>query len=484
MTREALALDRRMALPWPLLGAVGACVLTGAALVAVGPIVALGIVGLLGIFLLIRRPGIGLAVLLVSTILLEDDPYGFLPITARFYEGPPSANEVIMATATVGVLLDLGIRHRLPVLPEPFTVPLAFLGLAFVAGTVNGQFVGGDISEALWVVRPIGYMVLVSFLVVNLLGDRRRVMLFAVGAAVLAVVKGFEGSIAWVLGAGRPLEDGGSFVGTVLTYYEPTANFLMLLFLLGCAAALLMRVPLPLWMKVSWPFVLAAFLLSFRRNFWIAAALALVLLILLTSGIPGRRLVFPTFLALGAAIWIAVAAGGATYVQGPLVERAQSLAPTELDARKQDVYRLQEVKNVLLEIKHHPIAGLGLGVPWSAVDNPLPEEHDGGRYYTHVLVLHYWLKFGLLGLAAYIFVMGAAILSSVRIWRFARDAWLKVAGLATAAGLVALMVAETTGSFTGVDYRFSVLIGALIGWLSAARMHGLGGNRPGAGATG
>jgi hypothetical protein len=39
------------------------------------------------------------------------------------------------------------------------------------------------------------------------------------------------------------------------------------------------------------------------------------------------------------------------------------------------------------------------------------------------------------------------------------------------------MVAETTGSFTGADYRFSVIIGALLGWLAAARIYGISGPR-------
>ena len=102
-----------------------------------------------------RRPGIGLTALLVTTVLLEDDPFGFLPITAKFYEGPPSINEVVMATATVGVLLDLGIRHRLPVLPEPFTLPLAFMGLAFLAGTTSREATsprcsGRSARSAIW----------------------------------------------------------------------------------------------------------------------------------------------------------------------------------------------------------------------------------------------------------------------------------------------------------------------------------------------
>jgi hypothetical protein len=475
VTAATLAFRRAAGPVWTPLAALGAVVVVAVGLVFIGPVVAVGIVGLLGVILLIRRPGVGLAALLATTILLEDDPFGFLPITAKFYEGPPSINEVVMATATVGVLLDLGIKHRLPVLPEPFTLPLALFGLALLAGTVTGHSAAGDFNEVLWMIRPLGYLVLVSFLTVNLLTDRRRVWLFAVAAGALAAFKGAEGLVFWAAGAAPPLEEGGSFIGTILTYYEPTTNLLLMFFLLAGACALLMRVPLPLWMKLSTPVVFLAFVFSFRRSFWIALVLALVLSIMLTSGIRGRRLVFPTMIALIASVWIAIAAGGATTLNSPIVERASSLAPTKLDARKQDVYRLQEMRNVLLAIKNHPITGLGLGVPWSAVENPMPEEHPGGRFYTHIVLLHHWLKLGLLGAAAYLWLMIAMILTSIRLWRFSDDKWLSVIGLAVATSLVGLMVVETTGSFTGVDYRFSVIFGGIIGWLAAARMHGLRG---------
>ncbi|HVD24419.1 MAG TPA: O-antigen ligase family protein [Gaiellaceae bacterium] len=465
------AFGRATGSAWTPLAALGAVGAVAAGLVFIGPVVGLAIVGLLGVLLLIRRPGIGLAVLLVTTVALESDPYGFLPITAKYYVGPPSINEVVMATATAGVLLDMGIKRRLPLLPEPFTVPLALLVLAVMAGTVTGHFSNGSFSEVLWVLRPVGYLILVSFLTVNLLRNLRDVKVFGGVAAGLAVYKGVEGCIAWFSGSGRNLD------GTAITFYEPTANFVMLLFLVGVASALLQRIPLPLWVKLSTPFVLVSFTLALRRNFWIAGTLAILLTIMLTSGIRGRRLVFPTVLVLIGAVWIALAAGGGAQVQGPLAERARALAPSTVNARKEDVYRLQEIKNVIIEIRNHPIAGLGLGVPWSAVDHPLPEEHPGGRYYTHVAVFWYWIKFGLIGVAAYLWLMAAAVLTAIRVWRFTFDTFLKVVGLAVATSLAGLMVAETTGTFTGADYRFSVIMGALLGWLAAARMHGLSGPR-------
>ena len=134
------AFGRATGSAWTPLAALGAVGAVAAGLVFIGPVVGLAIVGLLGVLLLIRRPGTGLAVLLVTTVALESDPYGFLPITAKYYVGPPSINEVVMATATAGVLLDMGIKRRLPLLPEPFTVPLALLVLAVMAGTVTGHF--------------------------------------------------------------------------------------------------------------------------------------------------------------------------------------------------------------------------------------------------------------------------------------------------------------------------------------------------------
>jgi hypothetical protein len=93
----------------------------------------------------------------------------------------------------------------------------------------------------------------------------------------------------------------------------------------------------------------------------------------------------------------------------------------------------------------------------------------GGQNYTHALVLWYWLKLGLLGLAAYAWLTLAAVVTAYKLWRDAGDPRVRVAGLALAAGLVGLAVAETTGSFTGVESRLTMFVGATLGWLAAAQ---------------
>ena len=112
--------------------------------------------------------------------------------------------------------------------------------------------------------------------------------------------------------------------------------------------------------------------------------------------------------------------------------------------------------------------GIGLGVPWS-LTQPLPVELEGGRLYTHTVVLWYWLKLGLAGLAAYVWLMVAAVVTALAVARRSRSDVVRAAALALAAVLIGMTVAETSGSFTGVSDRYTILVALCLGWLAAAR---------------
>jgi O-antigen ligase len=301
----------------------------------------------------------------------------------------------------------------------------------------------------------------VPVLVVNVLRSRRDVERAAAVAGALAAVKGIEGMAAWLLGKGPRV------YGTTLTYYSPTANWLMLLFVLCVLAAVLMRVPLPLWARLTAPIAFAALALSFRRNFWIAAALGIVLVVLLARAPISRRLAVPATVVAIAALAIAVTSGSGGRGQNPVIERATSLSPAKLQANTTDRYRIDEERNVLAELRAHPVLGLGLGVPWKA-RYALSEEHEGGRLYTHVVALWYWLKLGAVGLLAYVWLMAAGIIGAHRLSARGATPLLRAVGLGVAVGFLGLAVAETTGSFTGVDVRFTILVPVVLGWVAAA----------------
>ena len=102
--------------------------------------------------------------------------------------------------------------------------------------------------------------------------------------AGLAILKGGLGLGAYALGRGPTLDAGGS----VITYYEPLANFVLMLFSIGVIVAILARVHVPVWIWAAWIICNASLVLSFRRSFWIAALLGVAVAVLFGIGRLGR----------------------------------------------------------------------------------------------------------------------------------------------------------------------------------------------------
>lgn len=445
-----------------VLAALALASVTALALVAIGPKAALlplaAVIGLL----LLARPALLLGIFLSATVLSEIDPSGFLGFRTFFYNGKPSMSDVLFVAVVVSAAADLVRRRRAPRLPQPLTLPLALIALALVAGLATGYAGGGDRLAMFNAIRSLSVLVLLPFVVVNVLEKRTDVWNFVVGAAVLSIEKGVEGLLSWSLGAGRQL---GS---TTLTFYAPAPNFLLLTFLLVVLGALATRVRLPVWVYLAAPICLAAFVLSFRRNFWIAGVVGVLLLLLVGSGFRGRRILIVALAVSVLAVRVALSVTAVPDLQSSVVERVTSLAPSRVEAQRYDRYRLDEARNVFAEIRSEPVTGLGLGVPWEA-RYPLPVELDGGRQYTHVAVLWWWLKLGVLGLIAYVATMVVGIATALAVARGHPEARIRAVSLGVFAGLIGLVVAETTGSFTGVSRPLSILLAAMLGWLAAAR---------------
>jgi O-Antigen ligase len=438
-----------------LAGATAAALAAGRTVFALLPLGA--IVGLL----LLGRPALLLGIFVGGVALCEIDPEGFLGFRTFFYDGRPSVSDALFVAVLAATAVDLARTRRRILLPDPFTLPLVFLALAIVGGTATGYVNGGDQVAILNAVRTLAVLVCLPFVVVNVVRERRDVWNFVAGAAALCIVKGIEGMVSWFSAAGRPLG------GTTLTFYAPAPNFLLLAFLLVVLGFLALRVRMPWWVYAATPICLAAFVLSFRRNFWIAGVVGVVLL-LLSSGFRGRRILIAALAVFVLAARLAVSVTSLPDLESSVAERFSSLTPTRVEADPFDRYRLDESRNVVAVIRGHPITGLGLGVPWEA-KYPLPVELERGREYTHVTFLWWWLKLGLLGALAYLMLMITAMVTALALARRHPLVEVRAVGLGLFAALVGLAVAETTGSFTGVSPPLTIIFAALLGWLAAAR---------------
>jgi hypothetical protein len=438
------------------------------ALLAFAGIHKLGTAGLLvpvavvGACILLARPLAAVTLVVGLAVLCEGSQFGILTFASHLYiqvYGDISMLDVLVALALLAVGLDVLRHHRPLLVPRALALPLAILALAMVAGVLTGYSAGAKLRFAVASEHVLAYLLLLPIAVANLDLDRARVTRLLAGAAALAIVKAVLGLIEIAGHYGVAIEG-----TTTLTYFEPTANWLIMITLLGIFAAVLARARPPLWMLLSSPLLIACLALSYRRSFWIGAVLGLLLVLMLGTSPAGRRLLLPACFGVVGAIWLL---GSINFQsQLPLVKRVTSLAPAKLEANVEDRYRLDERANVLGAIREHPLTGLGVTIPWSADVQPLSVEHEEGRQYVHFAALWFWLKLGVLGLLAYVGILLGSMSLAWRVWRRSREPLLSAFGLASLCGLAGLVAIDTTASFTGVDPRFTVLLGAQLGLLA------------------
>jgi O-antigen ligase len=415
-----------------------------------------------GAVALLQRPRVAVGLVVAVMVLCEGGGGDFLGVPAMYDPLPfgPTPAECLLALAVLAVLIDrLGVERPLR-LAGPLTLPLALVVLATAAGAATGHFEGIGSTDLIFAARQLAWLVVVPLLVVNVIETRRQARGALAFAAALALAKAVVGVTGVIAGVGVVVE------GATITYYEPTANWLVLLAILGVGAAVLMRARPPAWAVAGAPLLVLSLTLSFRRSFWIGAALGILLVFLLASRPLGRRIAVVAVALLGLAAWTVSLQPVQT--ETPIVERARSLQPSKVESNAQDRYRLDELRNVTAEIRKEPITGLGLGGQWAAT-HPLGIEHVNGRGYTHVVALWWWMKLGILGLIAYLSLMGTMLAMGWQVWRRSSDPLQSAAGLAIFCGLLALAIVETVGSFTGIDPRFTALVGAVGGLVAVMR---------------
>ncbi|HEX5146012.1 MAG TPA: O-antigen ligase family protein, partial [Conexibacter sp.] len=400
-------------------------------------------------------------------IICEGSTFG-IPVMTRLYGNAFkqfTVLDLIVLLAGCSVAIDLMRRRRQMRVPAALGLPLLLVVLAMLAGIAVTRSDGAGFRDTLFALHVLAYLLVLPLSIVNLDLSRAQLRTVLKGLIALAVLKAVMGLV--VLASGGSVEID---TGTHLTYYEPTANWVIMIALLGCLAALIGAMPRERWMAVAIPLLTASLLLSYRRSFWIATVLGLLLLLLLGTTARSRRVIVPATVLVALAIW---AVGSIEFQAAtPLATRAQSLAPNRLQTNAEDRYRLDERVNVIAEIKHNPVVGIGLQRGWVASARPLPVEHVDGRQYVHFALLWWWMKLGILGAAAYASLILSGMLLSWRTWRRNREPLLRCFGLASLCGFAGLVVIETTASFTGVDARFTVLIAAQLGLLAVSSRPG------------
>jgi O-antigen ligase len=413
--------------------------------------------------IVLMRPLLAVSIAIVVPILFEGASFGLFTTLQHVYDPfykRITPVDVLVLIAVASVALDI-LRDRRPLrYPRELRFPQMLLALGMLCGIAMGKTGGSGLKSLLLAENLLAYLLILPVAIANLNVGSRRLQVLLGGAFALAVLKALIGLAEIGAHKGVSIEGAAN-----LTYYEPTANWVIMVALLSILAAIVARLRPPLWMVLSTPLLIASLVLSYRRSFWIAAVLGVVLVVLLALSPVGRRLLVPTALIVAAGIWLL---GSINFQSShsPIVKRAASLAPNSLSSNVEDRYRIDERANVVAALKKKPITGLGILVPWEATARPLPVEHEEAREYVHFAALWWWMKMGILGLLAYLALLIATARLSWRVWRERPEPIFRAFGLGSLCAVAGLLVAETTATFTAAELRFTIVFAAQIGLLA------------------
>jgi hypothetical protein len=302
---------------------------------------------------------------------------------------------------------------------EFYTGPLFWPAAVFLAftcfGIVWGLGRGGDVNIGLFEARPLFYLPVMLVLVSNLLTKREHVSHLMWAAMLALFIESLIGShyVLFVLGGTLRNVESITEHGAAV-HMNTVFVFAMAVWIYKTSAA--KRILLPLMV----PVVMLAFMATQRRAAFLALAVAGLLLayVLLKERPYAFWLIVPPLAFLGvayiAAYWNA---GGAL---GKPAQAVKSIiAPGQLNLRDQlsNVYRVLENINVRQTIRAAPLTGFGFGHPFLLI-LPLPDISffRYWQYLPHNSILWIWIKMGVGGFVAMLYLVGMAIMTSVRTW--------------------------------------------------------------------
>ncbi|MEW6754415.1 MAG: O-antigen ligase family protein [Candidatus Latescibacterota bacterium] len=227
-----------------------------------------------------------------------------------------------------------------------------------------------------------------------------------------------------------------------------------------------------------------AVLLTFNRNFWVAVALGLALLFVVSQGSRRRRLIAWGAAAALAAVLVVLAAWQEPDARPARLIRAAADRFTSLvrsdtyQANAQSTLRWRDVeyRYALPQIALHPFLGVGLGNVYRERVPELDGYSADLRRYVHNGHVYLALKAGVPAYLAFLWLSLAYVWRGLRGWRHVRVPWMRGPVLGFCLAYLGVLVGSWTGPMTFELYWtpvLGVMMGAqeaiLAGWGHARR---------------
>src|SRR5262249_41428179 len=137
--------------------------------------------------------------------------------------------------------------------PRELRFPQLLLAIGMLVGIAMGKTGGSGLKSLLLAENLLAYLLILPVAVANLKVEPRRLQGLLAGAVAPAVLRAFVGLVEIGAHKGVSIEGAAN-----LTYYEPTANWVIMVALLSIVTAIVARFRPPLWMLLGTPLLIAS----------------------------------------------------------------------------------------------------------------------------------------------------------------------------------------------------------------------------------
>ena len=404
---------------WPLAAALLAGLFLGVLLLergAVLPLAGIGAAALVWVTVS-RAEAVLLLLLAFATSLIPGD----LNLSVRLAVVNVYVTDLLFMPLLAVLLLRLLLRDGWRWRSTPLDLPL----LLFLGATVSGMLTasltrGVPLADTTYEAHFLLYYV-AFFLVTNMVRRPEQLRRLVIGGFAIAllvaltiVVQGLGVAIPFVSASILRTDEG------VIRMFHPGGSLLFHSLIVVTCYLLLAGAETRLLPIVSAGGLLAvALAMGLSRNTLIAAAVGLLVGVIILRGRHLSRLMVPGILLLaiiGAVLWLET--NGQSSFLGRYLEaygtRVSRMLSGDLltDADTLN-WRLREVEYAVPLVRENPVLGIGLSVPYRPpfyVTDPLTR-------YIHNSYLWLWLKTGLVGLVAFLWLSYRFLTRSLRLWQ-------------------------------------------------------------------
>ncbi|NJO82710.1 MAG: O-antigen ligase family protein [Blastochloris sp.] len=380
-----------------------------------------------GIVVIAHTPRIGIYLIVGLTLAGDMAILPWYPFTKNMssYESLMFlSNAAIISPAEVFMTFTLGAWLIRPLFRRIFDwcggalfVPMAVFSGSIVLSLGYGLVRGGDPTIALWETRAILYIPLMYLLVVNLIRTPAQIQAVIWAAMLGVIAKAIAG--LW-------------YVGTVLQFdlssveriaeHPASIHFNALIVMAMATWVYRSSAVQRLVLTSALPIAIFSLFANQRRASFVALGIAILLIALVLFR--ERRFSFFIIVPI-ATLFLAVYAAAFWNSTTPIAMPARAIksviSADESNARDQasNMYRILENINTMATIRSAPIMGVGFGNKFLIVVSMADiSTFVWWEYITHNSIMWIWMKAGLFGFAAMIFLIGSALmLGAQAIWR-------------------------------------------------------------------